>query len=83
MATLTLTAKGQLTLRRELLAHLGIAPGDKITVEMHPNGRVELVAVQKTGKISDAFGMLHRAGRKAVSIEEMNEAIRQGWAGEG
>jgi bifunctional DNA-binding transcriptional regulator/antitoxin component of YhaV-PrlF toxin-antitoxin module len=83
MATLTLTAKGQLTLRKELLAHLGIVPGDKITVEKHPNGRVELVAVQKTGKISDAFGMLHRAGRKAVSIEEMNEAIREGWAGEG
>jgi hypothetical protein len=33
MATLTVTAKGQVTLRRDLLEHLGVRPGEKITVD--------------------------------------------------
>jgi hypothetical protein len=82
MSTLTPTAKGQVTLRKDLLNHLGIQSGGKITVEKLPNGRLELKAEQKTGKISDAFGYLKREGRKAVTIEEMNEAIKKGWAGQ-
>ena len=31
--TLTVTAKGQITLRKEVLRHLGIGPGDKIAVD--------------------------------------------------
>ena len=30
MGTLTITTKGQVTLRQELLCHLGVAPGDRI-----------------------------------------------------
>ena len=33
MSALTITAKGEVTLRKELLLHLGAMPGDKITVE--------------------------------------------------
>ena len=32
--TLTVTAKGQITLRREVLEHLGVRPGDKIDVDL-------------------------------------------------
>src|SRR5438067_187061 len=32
MSTLTVTAKGQVTLRKDLLEHLGVEPGDKIAV---------------------------------------------------
>jgi hypothetical protein len=35
-----------------------------------------------TGKISDAFGILKRPGQRAITIEEMNEVIAKGWAGE-
>lgn len=31
MSTLTVTAKGQVTLRKDLLEHLGVHPGEKIT----------------------------------------------------
>ncbi|MGO7565492.1 AbrB/MazE/SpoVT family DNA-binding domain-containing protein, partial [Rhizobium johnstonii] len=34
MATLTLTAKGQVTLKKEVLQHLGVRPGDKIYVDL-------------------------------------------------
>lgn len=39
MATLTVTAKGQITLRQELLRHLNVSPGQKVAVEKLPDGR--------------------------------------------
>ncbi len=81
MATLTVTAKGQVTLRKELLEHLGVQPGQKVTVEKLPDGRVEVRAAPK-GDISRVFGMLHDPEGKTFTIEEINEAIAKGWAGE-
>jgi AbrB family looped-hinge helix DNA binding protein len=81
MGTLTVTAKGQVTLRKDLLEHLGVHPGEKITVDKLPDGRIEVKAARPTGKISDAFGFLKakRKGR-ALSIEDMNEVAARGWA---
>jgi bifunctional DNA-binding transcriptional regulator/antitoxin component of YhaV-PrlF toxin-antitoxin module len=82
MSTLTVTAKGQVTLRKDLLEHLGVHPGEKITVDKLPNSRIEVKAARPTGKISDLFGSFtnKRKGR-SLSIEEMNEVIARGWAG--
>ena len=55
MRTLTVTAKGQVTLRKDLLTHLGVRPGEKITVDKLPDGRLKMKAVRPTGKISDVF----------------------------
>ena len=44
MSTLTVTAKGQVTLRKDLLKHLGVHPGEKITVDKLPDGRIEVKA---------------------------------------
>jgi AbrB family looped-hinge helix DNA binding protein len=81
MSALTVTAKGQVTLRKDVLQHLGIGPGDKIFVDKLPDGRIAVQAARPTGKISDVFGMLKRDGQKAISIEEMNEIIADGWTG--
>jgi bifunctional DNA-binding transcriptional regulator/antitoxin component of YhaV-PrlF toxin-antitoxin module len=81
MSTLTVTAKGQVTLRKELLEHLGVHPSEKITVDKLPEGRIEMKAVQPTGKISDVFGLLKRKKGPTLSIEEINEVARRGWAG--
>jgi len=80
MSTLTVTAKGQVTLRKDLLDHLGVQPGEKISVDKLPDGRIEVKAARPTGKISDLFGSLKRKGR-TLSIEDMNEVIARGWAG--
>ncbi len=82
MNAITITSKGQITLRKELLQHLGIMAGDKIRLDKLPDGRVAIVPVKRTGKISDVFGSLKREGQRPISIEEMNEAIEKGWAGE-
>lgn len=81
MTTLTVTAKGQVTLRKELLAHLGIAPGDRLRVEKLPDGRIEVSAARPTGQISDVFGMLKRPGQPTLSIEEIGRLAEEGWAG--
>jgi bifunctional DNA-binding transcriptional regulator/antitoxin component of YhaV-PrlF toxin-antitoxin module len=81
-ATLTITTKGQVTLRKDFLQHLGVGPGAKISVEKLPDGRIEIRSAQPTGKISDVFGFLKREGQPVHTIEEINEAAAAGWAGE-
>jgi AbrB family looped-hinge helix DNA binding protein len=81
MSILTVTAKGQVTLRKELLSHLGIQPGEKITVDRLPDGRIEMKAARPTGKISDVFNVFKGRKRRSLSIEEINEIARRGWAG--
>jgi bifunctional DNA-binding transcriptional regulator/antitoxin component of YhaV-PrlF toxin-antitoxin module len=81
MTTLTVTAKGQVTLRKELLQHMGVRPGEKITVDKLPDGRIAVRAARPTGRISDAFDFLKRENGPFLSIEEMNEIVARGWAG--
>ena len=79
--TLTVTAKGQVTLRKDVLQHLGIQPGDRLEVDLLPEGRLQLRA--KSGKpISRLYDILKRPGQPSLSIEEINEAASAGWAGE-
>ncbi len=80
-STLTVTAKGQVTLRKNLLRHLGVEPGGKLEVNLLPDGRAELRAERKTGSIEDFFGSLHKPGTVPLTIEKMNEIIADGWAG--
>ena len=79
--TLTVTAKGQVTLRKDLLKHLGVQPGQKVAVAVLPGGRIEVRAARATGQISDAFNLLKRPNGPSLSIEEMNEIAAEGWAG--
>jgi bifunctional DNA-binding transcriptional regulator/antitoxin component of YhaV-PrlF toxin-antitoxin module len=46
MTTLTVTTRGQVTFRKEVLQHLGIKPGDKIELKLLPRGRGLLKAAQ-------------------------------------
>jgi AbrB family looped-hinge helix DNA binding protein len=81
MSRLTVTAKGQVTLRKDLLKHLGVHPGEKVTVDKLPDGRIEMKAVRPTGKISDVFDLLKRSNGPSLSIDEMNRIAARGWAG--
>jgi bifunctional DNA-binding transcriptional regulator/antitoxin component of YhaV-PrlF toxin-antitoxin module len=82
MTELTVTSKGRISLEKDLLQHLGVHPGERLDARKLPNGKVEISAVRPKGKISDVFGMLKREGQRTVSIDEMNEVIAKGWAGE-
>lgn len=79
--TLTVTAKGQITLRKEVLGHLGVRPGDKLDVDLLKEGRLELRPRRGTSAAA-VFGLLARPGTPRLSIEDLNEATASGWAGE-
>jgi bifunctional DNA-binding transcriptional regulator/antitoxin component of YhaV-PrlF toxin-antitoxin module len=75
------TSKGQVTLRKELLAHLGVQPGQRLDVEVLPGGRLELHAEQATGTIDGFIGLLAGRSPHRASLEELREAAACGWAG--
>jgi len=82
MSTLTIGTKGQIALSQDLLDHLGVHPGEKISVDKIPDGRIEVKAARPTGKISDVFGSLKAKKKgRTFSIEGMNEIIARGWGG--
>jgi len=72
MSTATVTSKGQITLPKDVRDGLGLREGDKVDFEkidgryvMRPRNRSAL----------ELAGVLHQPGRKALSVEEMDEAI--------
>jgi len=81
MTTLTVTAKRQVTLRKDLLQHLGVHVGGKVTVEKLPGGRVQMRAARPTSKISDVFNLLERRNGSRLSIKQINEVAARGWRG--
>ena len=81
MVTLTVTARGQVTIRKEVLQHLGIRPGDKIELDLLPGGRGILKAARPAGTIKGFVGLLAGRTKRVASIDEINAATAQGWAG--
>jgi len=76
MTTLTVTVRGQVTFRKDVLKHLGIRPGDKIRLDLLPGGRAELKADQGKGSWQELSGMLKgKTNGARLSIEEINDAI--------
>jgi bifunctional DNA-binding transcriptional regulator/antitoxin component of YhaV-PrlF toxin-antitoxin module len=80
--TLKVTGKGQVTLRKDILGHLGVRPGDEILVDQLPEGRLQVKAARRKRDISEFFGSLKQDNGPHLTIEEMNEIIKRGWAGE-
>jgi antitoxin PrlF len=80
MTTLTVTAKGQVTLRKELLEHLGVGPGEKIVVDLLPEGRAEVRSAKSSGAIENFFGCLDRVAERPLSLDEIAEITAEGWA---
>ena len=82
MTTLTVTARGQVTFRKDVLQHLGIEPGQKIELDKLPDGRVALRAERPAGTIESFLGLLAGKSKKIASLDEINEAAAASWAGQ-
>ncbi|MES2300121.1 MAG: AbrB/MazE/SpoVT family DNA-binding domain-containing protein [Pseudomonadota bacterium] len=82
MSVLTATVRGQVTLRKDVLQHLGIKPGDKIELDLLPNARGEIKAARSNGTIAAFVGLLAGRTMKIATLDEINEASAQAWAGE-
>ena len=75
MALATITTKGQVTIPKSVRDSLMLSTGDKI--EFIVTNKREALIRPKSKKVDEVFGILHKPGRKAVSVEEMDEKIRQ------
>jgi antitoxin PrlF len=56
MKILAVSARGQVTLRKKILRHLGIEPGDKPGRELLPGGGLQ--AIRPSKKIDSFVGIL-------------------------
>ncbi len=66
----TMTAKGQVTVPREIRDRLGLKSGDKMAFTMLSDGTV--VMRPRTRRLADLAGSLTRPGQPKVAIEDMN-----------
>ena len=70
MTVLTITAKGQVTLKQDLLKHLGVSPGEKIDADKLPDGRIVVRAMAPDGVLPNFLDVWHRgAGRNSPSMK--------------
>lgn len=84
MTTLSVTTRGQVTFRKEVLKHLGIQPGGKIRLDLLPDGRAELKADRGEGSWRELQGLFKgKTNGTRLSIEELNEAIADAGAAAG
>jgi antitoxin PrlF len=83
-SSLVVTSKGQVTLKRELLQHLGIKPGERVEFEKLAGGELRVRAARPTGKIEKFLHILDGKVnlKQALTIEAMNKIASAGWAGE-
>ncbi len=80
MGALTVTAKGQVTLRKDLLKHLGVRPGEQIEVETLPDGRVEN---SRSASLRQDGGRLRpaEARERSLLVDRGDERNRRAWLG--
>jgi hypothetical protein len=50
-------------------------------VDKLPDGRIEMKAARPAGKISDVFNLFKKQDGPSLSIDDINEIARRGWAG--
>jgi AbrB family looped-hinge helix DNA binding protein len=73
MPTATLTTKGQVTIPKEVRAHLGVDTGDRLNFVVQEDGTVIVKPI--TRHVRELGGFLHRPGQRPVSINGMDEGI--------
>jgi len=82
MTTLIVSARGQVTFRKDVLQHLGVRPGEKIELDKQPDRTVTLRAARSRGKIDKFLGLLACKTGKIATLDEINEAAATGWSGQ-
>jgi AbrB family looped-hinge helix DNA binding protein len=75
MPAAVITSKGQTTIPKKIRDLLHLEPGDSIDFIVEDNGSVVLKPASLD--VRELEGMLHRPGLKAVSMEEMQRALKK------
>ena len=73
MPTATLTSKGQMTIPKEIRDELDLKPGDRVELNVLPDGRVLMTP---TVPLASLAGILPKP-KRAYTVEDMNTAIAE------
>jgi antitoxin PrlF len=76
MDTATMTSKGQITVPKSVRQHLKLEAGSKVRFVLEEDGTTRIIPLNVS--IESLAGILYRPGMKAVSLEEMEQAIAEG-----
>jgi AbrB family looped-hinge helix DNA binding protein len=75
----TITAKGQVTVNKDIMGHLGIQKGDKVLFRKMADGTVSIAPEKKLHPVESLFGILGKS-RVHMTDEEMKTAIEDAHA---
>jgi AbrB family looped-hinge helix DNA binding protein len=75
-----ITTKGQVTIPQKLRRLLGVRPGDKIAFEASDDGKVIIRKIDC--RVSLAGSLKNQITKKATD-QEIDDAIKHGWANHG
>jgi len=73
MPTATLTSKGQMTIPKEIRDKLELKPGDRVELNVLPDGRVLMTP---TVPLASLAGILPKP-KRAHTVDDMNTAIAE------
>lgn len=76
MASTTITHEGQVTIPKEIWDYLKLAAGSKVDFVIDHEGQVKMIPLNIP--VETLSGFLHRPGKTAATLEEMEAAIQQG-----
>ncbi|MBE8232424.1 MAG: AbrB/MazE/SpoVT family DNA-binding domain-containing protein [Endozoicomonadaceae bacterium] len=74
MTLAKLTTKGQVTIPKDIRESLQLHSGDKIDFFVRESGEAVMRPISR--KVDDVFCRLKNIKKKTVSVEEMNQAIK-------
>lgn len=78
MPTSTVTSKGQITIPKEIRDRLHLRTGQRVEFQLDPRGHA--ILKPRTRDIMSLLGSVRSRNRRPVSVEEMNEAIAEGFS---
>ena len=70
-----MTSKGQITIPKEVRERLKLRAGDRVVFVVRSDDDVVLKPAKTD--VRELYGMLHRRGRRARTIEEMDQGVAQ------
>ena len=82
MTSLTVTSRGQVALKKDVMQHLGIKRGNQIEFDKLPSGELRIRVARPTGDINGFIGLFNESTNKVMSIHKINDIAAAGWAGE-
>jgi AbrB family looped-hinge helix DNA binding protein len=77
----TVTSKGQITIPKQIRDRLRLQAGSRVEFHVDRQGRVTM-RPRKNVDIRELKGIVRSRRKTPASVDEMNEAIARGWAGQ-